>query len=146
MVLALSGPEGFIKIPSENELLIMPHQVIDPGTHLCGVTSLHLRNGPAFDAGHGETLLLCEYCSPMLQGSAKKLQAKTSLSLVAGPVAGLFYKGQQVGLLGMELHSRRRNRVNCVIEHAEGQALRLKVGHSFGNCPKYIQVQLAALP
>ena len=46
MVLALSGPEGFIKIPSENELLVMPHQAIDPGTaliHLCGVISLQLK-------------------------------------------------------------------------------------------------------
>ena len=90
------------------------------------------------DAGHGAALLL--------QVSAKKLQAKARLNFVASLVAGLFYKGQQVGLLGMELHTRRRNRVNAMIEHAEGQALRLKVGHSFGNCPKYIQVQLAALP
>lgn len=30
-VLALSGAEGFIQVPSENELLIVPHQDIDPG-------------------------------------------------------------------------------------------------------------------
>lgn len=54
--------------------------------------------------------------------------------------AGLFYKGQQVGVLGMEMHTRRRNRVNCVIEHVEGQSVRFRVGQSYGNCPKYIQV------
>jgi ferredoxin-NADP reductase/predicted pyridoxine 5'-phosphate oxidase superfamily flavin-nucleotide-binding protein len=47
--------------------------------------------------------------------------------------------GDAVGLLGIELHSRRRNRVNGVITQASAGLLEIAVEHAFGNCPQYIQ-------
>ncbi len=45
-----------------------------------------------------------------------------------------------IGLLGIELHTRRRNRVNGrAVAHDHG--FTLTVGHSFGNCPQYIQTR-----
>ena len=49
--------------------------------------------------------------------------------------------GQAVGLLGIELHSRRRNRINGQIRQAAEGQLQVKVEQSFGNCPQYIQVR-----
>lgn len=49
--------------------------------------------------------------------------------------------GSAIGLLGIELHTRRRNRVNGVIKTASAAGLSLTVEHSYGNCPKYIQTR-----
>lgn len=47
--------------------------------------------------------------------------------------------GAALGLLGIELHTRRRNRLNGAIDRASAQQLVVQVEHSFGNCPQYIQ-------
>lgn len=44
-----------------------------------------------------------------------------------------------LGMLGIELHSRRRNRVNGHISIRHPSGFSLQVGQSFGNCPQYIQ-------
>ena len=44
-----------------------------------------------------------------------------------------------VGLLGIELTTRRRNRMNAKLESVLEGGLRFSVKQSFGNCPKYIQ-------
>ncbi len=49
--------------------------------------------------------------------------------------------GQAVGLLGIELHTRRRNRINGQIRQAAGGQLLVAVEQSFGNCPQYIQLR-----
>ncbi|MCX2889912.1 MULTISPECIES: pyridoxamine 5'-phosphate oxidase family protein [Pseudomonas] len=49
--------------------------------------------------------------------------------------------GQAVGLLGIELHTRRRNRINGQIHQAAQGQLRVTVEQSFGNCPQYIQLR-----
>jgi len=49
--------------------------------------------------------------------------------------------GQAVGLLGIELHSRRRNRINGQIRQAAEGQLQVRVEQSFGNCPQYIQLR-----
>ena len=46
-----------------------------------------------------------------------------------------------MGLLGIELQSRRRNRLNGVVENIDDQGFELSVRQSFGNCPKYIQAR-----
>jgi hypothetical protein len=45
----------------------------------------------------------------------------------------------QVGLLGIEFESRRRNRVNGIIVEQTRDQIAIAVQQSFGNCPKYIQ-------
>jgi ferredoxin-NADP reductase/predicted pyridoxine 5'-phosphate oxidase superfamily flavin-nucleotide-binding protein len=49
--------------------------------------------------------------------------------------------GEAIGLLGIELHTRRRNRINGHIRQASAQGLEIAVEHSFGNCPQYIQLR-----
>lgn len=49
--------------------------------------------------------------------------------------------GNAIGLLGIELHTRRRNRVNGVLHAAPPGLLRFAVAQSFGNCPQYIQLR-----
>ncbi|GAB1577762.1 pyridoxamine 5'-phosphate oxidase family protein [Bordetella petrii] len=59
----------------------------------------------------------------------------------AGDPAGAgLQAGAPVGLLGIEMHTRRRNRMNGIVSHA-GSGLRVEVDQSFGNCPRYIQLR-----
>ncbi|MCF4995265.1 2Fe-2S iron-sulfur cluster binding domain-containing protein [Pseudomonas syringae] len=46
-----------------------------------------------------------------------------------------------IGLLGIELHSRRRNRLNGHVGNLNAQGFDLKVDQAFGNCPQYIQLR-----
>ncbi len=48
--------------------------------------------------------------------------------------------GAEVGLLGIEMHTRRRNRMNGVLTDT-AQGFRVDVDQSFGNCPRYIQLR-----
>jgi hypothetical protein len=52
--------------------------------------------------------------------------------------------GAPVGLLGIEPHTRRRNRLNGVITAVEAGGFTVGVQQSFGNCPKYIQARVPA--
>ncbi|MEH6403598.1 MAG: pyridoxamine 5'-phosphate oxidase family protein [Sneathiella sp.] len=49
--------------------------------------------------------------------------------------------GKKLGLLGLEMHSRRRNRLNVTIGSVSHDAFQLNVDQSFGNCPQYIQTR-----
>ena len=54
------------------------------------------------------------------------------------PLASALDPGSGIGILGIELATRRRNRVNGVILRAAGSGLAIGVRQSFGNCPQYI--------
>ncbi|HVJ53711.1 MAG TPA: pyridoxamine 5'-phosphate oxidase family protein [Aliidongia sp.] len=47
--------------------------------------------------------------------------------------------GDALALLGIDLRTRRRNRVNGTIRRAAASGFDLAVEQSFGNCPQYIQ-------
>ncbi|UYW25832.1 pyridoxamine 5'-phosphate oxidase family protein [Methylorubrum extorquens] len=47
--------------------------------------------------------------------------------------------GDGVALLGIELATRRRNRLNGTVERAGPEGFAIRVEQSFGNCPQYIQ-------
>jgi len=47
--------------------------------------------------------------------------------------------GAPIGLLGLQAHTRRRNRMNGRVASMTAADLAVRVGQSFGNCPKYIQ-------
>lgn len=55
------------------------------------------------------------------------------------PLAASLVAGAAVGLLGIDLETRRRNRVNGHIACASTNGFTLDVEQAFGNCPKYIQ-------
>ncbi len=45
----------------------------------------------------------------------------------------------KLGLVGIELETRRRNRMNGIIDYATDHGLTVTVDQSYGNCPQYIQ-------
>ncbi|HDR2753234.1 TPA: pyridoxamine 5'-phosphate oxidase family protein [Enterobacter asburiae] len=49
--------------------------------------------------------------------------------------------GASVGILGIDLTSRRRNRLNGRIQHASPGEMTIVVDQSYGNCPQYIQTR-----
>lgn len=55
------------------------------------------------------------------------------------PLAEALHIGSHVGLLGIELATRRRNRLNGPILNLGQDGMCIAVAQSFGNCPKYIQ-------
>jgi len=57
------------------------------------------------------------------------------------PAASGLAAGEAIGLLGIELHTRRRNRINGLIAQGASGALQVRVEQSFGNCPQYIQLR-----
>lgn len=61
--------------------------------------------------------------------------------LAADPLQQNLAHNAAIGLLGIEPHSRRRNRMNGKVEEISAAGWTLKVDQSFGNCPKYIQAR-----
>ncbi|MGM8063053.1 2Fe-2S iron-sulfur cluster-binding protein [Vogesella indigofera] len=55
------------------------------------------------------------------------------------PLLDCLQDGAAIGLLGIELHTRRRNRMNGQIHTLHHGGFAVQVGHAFGNCPQYIQ-------
>lgn len=69
-----------------------------------------------------------------------------TLTIAARPVFGdplnaNLVAGASVGLLGIQLETRRRNRMNGTVTGTNDGAFTVHVGQSFGNCPKYIQAR-----
>jgi predicted pyridoxine 5'-phosphate oxidase superfamily flavin-nucleotide-binding protein len=60
------------------------------------------------------------------------------------PIAPLLATGRPIGLLGLDLATRRRNRANGVIRAVDRNAMTVSVRQSFGNCPQYIQTRMIA--
>lgn len=61
--------------------------------------------------------------------------------LVGDPLKGTLTDGTAMGLLGIEPHTRRRNRVNGVVQGVTPTGFEVALSQSFGNCPKYIQAR-----
>lgn len=62
-----------------------------------------------------------------------------ALPLPADPLAGNLFVGAPLGLLGIELATRRRNRANGRIARVAGGVFELGIDQSYGNCKQYIQ-------
>ncbi|HMG23972.1 MAG TPA: pyridoxamine 5'-phosphate oxidase family protein [Kofleriaceae bacterium] len=54
------------------------------------------------------------------------------------PASRAFVAGAPLGLLGIELATRRRNRANGVITATDPGGVVVAIRQSFGNCPQYI--------
>jgi uncharacterized protein len=68
-----------------------------------------------------------------------------SQPLFGDPLASSLAIGIDIGLLGIELHSRRRNRMNGTVVAIDADGFDVRVGQSFGNCPQYIQARTVEL-
>jgi uncharacterized protein len=64
-----------------------------------------------------------------------------ALPAAGDPLAGQLAQGAPLGLLGIEPHTRRRNRMNGTVESLDATGFMLEVQQSFGNCPRYIQAR-----
>jgi hypothetical protein len=65
-----------------------------------------------------------------------------ALPLEGDPLRHGLVAGVPLGLLGIEPHTRRRNRVNGTVVDVNDQGFTVEVEQSFGNCPKYIQARV----
>lgn len=57
------------------------------------------------------------------------------------PLADNLVAGSPVGLLGIELDNRRRNRANGLVEAASAGFFDVRIQQAFGNCPNLIQTR-----
>lgn len=64
-----------------------------------------------------------------------------SLPSSSDPARAGLHPGAAAGLLGIDLNTRRRNRMNGRIGDVDHEGFSVAVVHTFGNCPKYIQVR-----
>lgn len=59
------------------------------------------------------------------------------------PLCSTLALGAPIALLGIEQHTRRRNRMNGRVTALDRSGFAVTVQQSFGNCPKYIQARQA---
>lgn len=62
-----------------------------------------------------------------------------ALPVDGDPLATSLQVGAPLGLLGIELHTRRRNRLNGRVRSRNAGGLVVEVEQTVGNCPQYIQ-------
>lgn len=55
------------------------------------------------------------------------------------PAVGTLRVGEDVGVLGIDFGTRRRNRANGIVASVDAEGFSVAVRQSFGNCPQYIQ-------
>jgi len=74
-----------------------------------------------------------------LNASSEQTLAIAAVRDAGDPAVQGMRDGDAIGLLGIELHTRRRNRLNGTIANNSAAKFDLQVVHSYGNCPRYIQ-------
>ncbi|OPA82432.1 pyridoxamine 5'-phosphate oxidase [Pseudomonas fluorescens] len=67
-----------------------------------------------------------------------------SLPSRSDPAYAAMAEGASVGVLGIDLNTRRRNRMNGRIGALDHDGFSVDVVHTYGNCPKYIQLRPVA--
>jgi len=67
-------------------------------------------------------------------------------ALPGDPMGSALHVGQPLGLLGLDLTNRRRNRANGCIASLGDDGFTLAIERAFGNCPKYIQTRTHEVP
>lgn len=65
--------------------------------------------------------------------------------LFGDPLATTLTNGIDIGLLGIELPTRRRNRLNGTVIATQNDRIEVQVKQCFGNCPQYIQARRSEL-
>jgi uncharacterized protein len=61
-----------------------------------------------------------------------------ALPLLGDPLGQSLEPGAPLGVLGIQPHTRRRNRANGRVITHDGSGVTLAVDQAFGNCPRYI--------
>lgn len=76
-----------------------------------------------------------------LQSPSEKTLIVSSSPLMGEPDDLDLSPGAKISVLGLQMETRRRNRMNATIAYADSGHLNLSVDQSYGNCPKYVQVR-----
>ncbi|QGW65076.1 flavin-nucleotide-binding protein [Lysobacter soli] len=76
-----------------------------------------------------------------IQTPSPRRLAVQALPSMNDPAFAGFREGACIGLLGLEFHTRRRNRLNGRIEELNESGFSVEVVQSYGNCPQYIQTR-----
>lgn len=69
----------------------------------------------------------------------KKTLSISTVGAPGDPVRNAIRPGAPLGLVGIEMHTRRRNRINGRVSELTDRGFSVSVDQSFGNCPQYIQ-------
>lgn len=69
--------------------------------------------------------------------TAKLLRVQVPVHL-ADPLSSNLAVGNAIGVLGIEIESKRRNRANGVLEATSDDHFDVRIGQAYGNCPSYI--------
>ncbi len=94
--------------------------------------------------GHGQPWASVLAGPPGFVQSPNERELRVQALPAAGdPLAPALQEGAPIGLLGLEPHTRRRNRLNGWVQALDAEGFGVRVGQSFGNCPKYIQARTA---
>jgi len=72
--------------------------------------------------------------------TAQQLEVR-AVAHISDPLHDNVQVGAALGLLGIEPHTRRRNRANGVVASLGEHQFSVAIRQSFGNCPKYIQAR-----
>ncbi|MEM7193825.1 MAG: pyridoxamine 5'-phosphate oxidase family protein [Pseudomonadota bacterium] len=72
--------------------------------------------------------------------SARKMIINARL-LEEDPLHKTLNEGDPIGVLGIQPITRRRNRMNGVVEERSNAAFSIKTVQAFGNCPQYIEAR-----
>jgi predicted pyridoxine 5'-phosphate oxidase superfamily flavin-nucleotide-binding protein len=65
--------------------------------------------------------------------------------LFGDPLIGMLKPGTEIGLLGIQPETRRRNRLTGRVRSAGPDGISVDIGQAFGNCPQYIQTRTVEL-
>jgi len=65
--------------------------------------------------------------------------------LFGDPLKGTLKPGTEIGLLGIQPETRRRNRLTGRVRSAAPEGISIDISQAFGNCPQYIQTRAVEL-
>lgn len=68
-----------------------------------------------------------------------------SQPLFGDPLNGALKPGSEIGLLGIQPETRRRNRLTGRVRSAGREGISIAISQAFGNCPQYIQTRAVEL-
>lgn len=96
--------------------------------------------GAVDGAGDAWATLVAGYPGFMTSPDARRLRFAAEAD-PADPATSGLGDGAAIGLLGIELHTRRRNRMNGYVRREPDGSFAVEVEHAFGNCPQYIHLR-----
>ena len=99
--------------------------------------------GSADDAGRLWASILVGRPGFMTASDPQTLAVKAH-PIYGDPLSETMAEGAEIGALGIELHSRRRYRVNGKVVNKTPDGFEIAVHQSFYNCPKYILSDVSA--